>query len=258
MPAVRLVAGLAAACCFVTAGGPVRAAPHEINVFTDEIEEPGHVGLEMHVNFARGRGVPDFASEIPPDRSLRVMPELVIGLGNRWEAGLHLPMQRDRDGKLHADGLRVRFKHVFEQPENTAYFSGVNLEWGYDRPHLSEDRHNLELRGIFGLRTGPWLFAVNPILAWVANGPNRSSRPEFEASLKVAREIRPGLAIGVEQYSGFGPMGNFLPQREQDQMLYLAVDFEHKGWSINFGVGTGLTAGSDDRVIKAIIGIPFK
>ena len=85
MPAVRLVAGLAAACCFVTAGGPVRAAPHEINVFTDEIEEPGHVGLEMHVNFARGRGVPDFASEIPPDRSLRVMPELVIGLGNRWE-----------------------------------------------------------------------------------------------------------------------------------------------------------------------------
>lgn len=37
------------------------AAPHEINVFTDEMEEPGEIGLEMHVNHTRGRDTPDLA-----------------------------------------------------------------------------------------------------------------------------------------------------------------------------------------------------
>lgn len=257
MRMLRSLAQCAVAACLAAAGTAL-AAPHEINVFTDELEERGEFGLEMHVNYARGRDTPDYASEIPPDRALRVMPELVYGLGGRWEVGLHLPMQRDRDGVLHADGLRVRFKHMFPKKEASAFFAGVNIEWGYDRPHLSEDRHNLELRGIFGWRTEHWLVAVNPILAWVVNGENRSGRPDFEASLKVAREVRSGLAIGVEVYSGLGPLARPAPRHEQDHMVYLALDYEGKGWGINLGIGTGLTAASDDRVIKAIFSIPFK
>jgi len=248
---IAVAAGLAAGCTAC-------AAPHEINVFTDEMEERGEFGLEVHVNYSRGRGTPDYRSEIPPDRALRVMPELVYGLGGRWEVGLHLPMQRDRDGVLHADGLRVRLKHMVPKKEASAFFAGVNVEWGYDRPHLSEDRHNFELRGILGWRTEHWLVAVNPILAWVGQGENRSGRPEFESGLKVARELRPGLAFGVEVYSGFGPLARSVPRHEQDHMIYLAVDYEGKGWGINLGFGTGLTAASDDRVIKAIVGIPLK
>lgn len=250
--------GKATAALLLLVALPVLSAPHEINVFTDEMEEPGAVGLEMHVNTARGRSTPDYPGEVPPDRVWRVMPEFVLGLGGNWETGLHLPMQRDRDGKLHADGLRLRFKRLFARPEGAAYFSGVNFEWGYDQPHLSQDRHNLELRGIFGWKTEHWLVAVNPILAWVVKGPNRSGRPDFEASLKVAREVQEGLAIGIEQYAGFGRLGNFAPRRDQDHTLYFAVDYERKGWSINFGVGRGLTPAADDTVIKAIIGIPFK
>ena len=59
---------------------PAFAAPHEITVFDDEIEEPGGVGLDLHVNTARGRRTPDFASEIPPHRLTRLMPEVIVGL----------------------------------------------------------------------------------------------------------------------------------------------------------------------------------
>lgn len=234
------------------------AAPHEINVFTDEMEEPGDIGLEMHVNYARGRETPDFETEIPPNKIWRVMPELVVGLRKNWEIGLHLPMQRDREGKLHADGFRVRLKHLFQKEESAAFFAGINVEWGYDQPHLSEDRHNFELRGIFGWRTEQWLVAVNPIFAWVLKGPNQSGKPDFEASFKVAREVRPGWAVGIEHYASVGRFGNFAQRREQDHMLFFAVDYEGKGWGVNFGIGTGLTPVSDDRVIKAVIGIPFK
>jgi len=212
----------------------------------------------MHVNYARGRNTADYPGEIPPDRVVRFMPEIVLGLGHDWEAGLHLPMQRDRDGKLHADGLRLRFKHMFPRREGSAFFSGVNFEWGYDQPHLSEDRHNLELRGIFGWKDEHWLVAFNPILAWVVKGPNKSGKADFEASVKVAREVREGLALGVEYYAGFGRLGNFAPRSEQDRSIFFAVDWEHKGWGLNVGIGRGLTPAADDRVIKAIIGIPFK
>ena len=245
------------AACLGTGGAAV-AAPHEINVFSDEMEEPGEIGLDLHVNYARGRVTPDFASEIPPDKALRLMPEVVFGLRNDWEVGLHLPMQRDRDGGFHADGFRIRLKHMFPKAEAAAFFSGVNIEYGHDRPHLSADRHNFELRGILGWRTDHWLVAVNPILSWVLSGENKSSRPDFDASLKIARELRPGLAFGIEYYSGFGALANFAPRNEQDRMLYFAVDYEGKGWGINVGIGTGLTPASDDRVIKSVISIPFK
>ncbi len=248
----------AAAALLLAAALPLYGAPHEINVFADEMEERGAVGVEMHVNTARGRSTPDYPGEIPPHRVWRIMPEIVLGLGNNWETGLHLPMQFDRDGTLHADGLRLRFKHLRPQKEGSAFFSGVNLEWGYDQPHLSEDRHNAEVRGILGWKNERWMVAVNPILAWVVKGQNRSRRPDFEGSLKIARQVREGFAVGIEHYAGMGRVGDFAARRDQDHMLYLAVDVERERWTLNFGVGRGLTKASDDLVVKAIFGFAFK
>jgi hypothetical protein len=168
---------LAAALALPQAFPAARAAPHEINVFTDEMEQPGEIGLEMHVNYARGRDTPDYPGELPPDKVWRIMPEFVFGLPKDWEIGLHLPGQRDSGGTFHVDGLRVRLKHLWPKTESSDLFAGVNFEWGYDRPHLSEDRHGLELRGILGWRNEDWLVAVNPILAWVIKGPNKSGKP---------------------------------------------------------------------------------
>lgn len=74
----------AVAALLVAAALPAFGAGHEINVFTDEMEEKGEVGVEMHVNYARGRSTADYPGEIPPDRVVRFMPEIVLGLGHDW------------------------------------------------------------------------------------------------------------------------------------------------------------------------------
>ena len=249
---------LAAALALPQVLSSALAAPHEINVFTDEMEETGKIGTELHVNYARGRSTPDYPGELPPDRVWRVMPEFVFGVRENWEIGLHLPAQVDADGRLHADGLRVRLKHLLPKSAASNVFGGFNVEYGYDEPHLSEDRHNLELRGILGWRNDQWLVAANAILAWALKGPNKSGTPDLEGSLKIARTVREGWAVGIEHYVGFGRYNDWAPRREQDRMLYLVVDYEGRGWSVNFGLGAGLTAASDDKVVKAVIGLPFK
>lgn len=238
---------------------PAFAAPHEITVFDDEIEEPGGVGLDLHVNTARGRRTPDFASEIPPHRVTRLMPEVIVGLRKDWELGLHFPMQVDATGKYHNDdGVRARVKHVPARAEGEPFYAGFNVELGYDRAHLSEDRHNFELRGILGWDQGPWKAVFNPIFAWVLKGVNKGSRPDFEASVKVARDIGDGWSAGIEHYAGVGRWNRFLPRREQDHMLYFAVDYAGKDFGLNLGVGGGLTPASDNFVVKAVVSLPIR
>ena len=234
------------------------AAPHEITVFDDEVEDPGAIGLDIHVNHARGRRTPDFASEIPPHRATRLMPEVIVGLKQDWELGLHFPMQVDGNGRYHSDGLRVRVKHVLPRPDSQPFYAGFNVELGHDRPHLSEDRHNFELRGIVGWNAGPWKVAFNPIFAWVLKGANKSGRPDFEASLKVAREVGGGWSAGIEHYAGLGRWGSFAPRREQDHMLYVALDYAGKDFGLNLGAGGGLTPASDNFVVKAVVSVPFR
>ena len=234
------------------------AAPHEITVFDDEIEHPGGVGLDLHVNHARGRRTPDFASEIPPHRVTRLMPEVIVGLAKDWELGLHFPMQLDAGGKYHDDGLRARVKHVPARADGEAMYAGFNVELGYDRAHLSEDRHNFELRGILGWEQGPWKAVFNPIFAWVLKGANKGAAPEFEASVKVAREVSGGWSAGLEHYAGLGRWNRFLPRREQDHMLYFALDYAGKDFGLNLGVGGGLTPASDHFVVKAVVSLPIR
>ena len=81
---------LAAVLALPQAIPAARAAPHEINVFTDELEEPGEIGLEMHVNYARGRDSPDYPGELPPDKVWRVMPSL------NCRARIPIPTKFDR------------------------------------------------------------------------------------------------------------------------------------------------------------------
>lgn len=247
----------ALAAALVAVGLPALGAPHEINVFTDELEAPGGIGFDLHVNYARGRDTPDFDGEIPPDKAWRLMPELVFGLPWSSELGLHVPLTLDSDGEWHADGLRVRVKHMLS-PAGATFFAGVNVEYGNDEPHLSEDRHNLELRGIFGYRSDRWLVAFNPILAWVVTGTNKSGRPDLEASLKVAREVAAGWSVGIEHYAGYGRVGDLASWRDQDQVLLFAVDYEGKKFGLNFGIGGGLTPASDDFVVKAIFSFPIR
>src|SRR4051812_44966973 len=65
----------------------------EIQVYTDDINERGKFGVELHVNTTiDGRRVPDYPGEIVPHHGIRFTPEFSYGLSRDFEAGLYTPM----------------------------------------------------------------------------------------------------------------------------------------------------------------------
>lgn len=251
--------GIVALCLGAFFCPPALAAPDEIQVYLDDIREPGEAGLELHLNYVpKGRSTPDYEGEIPPHHVFRLMPEISFGIAPNWDVGLYLPFQTSPDGSVYSNAARLRLKYLAPTQDTKPFFWGVNLEAGYVPLRVSEDRYAAELRGFTGYRNGPWLFAVNPIFGFALSGPNKSSTPEFDLNFKVAREINDEWALGFEHYAGFGPINNMYSSSQQDHVFYLVADFERKGFGVNFGVGRGLTNASDDWVVKAIISIPLK
>jgi hypothetical protein len=67
------------------------------------------------------------------------------------------------------------------------------------------------------------------------------------------------VALGLEYYASFGPLGALLPWRAQEHYLYEVIDLlsvEHL--ELNAGLGEGLTPESAGIVVKAIVGYTFE
>jgi hypothetical protein len=62
----------------------------------------------------------------------------------------------------------------------------------------------------------------------------------------------------LEYYGVLGPLGNFDPLPHQEQQIVPAVDLNvSPKWEFNFGVGVGVTRGTDHLLVKMIIGRRF-
>jgi hypothetical protein len=250
---------------FAAAVGCVASPAHavltdEIQVYTDDINKPGQFGLELHVNATpKGRSTPEFPGEVTTNHGLRVTPEFSYGLTKDLEAGFYLPYARDAQGTTHFGGPKLRLKWLPLQPgdDGTGVFLGANLEYSQIAPALEQSRHFIELRPILGYRGKDWLLAANPVLGWALDGPDHDGKPDFSPSAKVARNVAPGVALGVEYYAELGKLNNMLPHLEQSHTLYFALDYDRKPWVFNVGVGRGLNDATDRWTLKTIIEIPF-
>jgi hypothetical protein len=232
----------------------------EIQVYTDDIDKPGEFGLELHINTTpSGRSTPDFPREITPHHGLRFTPEFSYGLTRELEAGLYLPYARDADGTTHFAGPKLRLKWLPLQPneEGQEWFMGANFEYAWVAPEFEQSSRTIELRPIVGYRSRNWLLAVNPILGWALTGPDHDGKPDFSPAAKVARNVVPGVALGVEYYAELGKANNILPHSEQSHTLYFALDFDRKPWVFNVGIGRGLNGATDRWTFKTIFEIPF-
>jgi len=240
---------------------PVRAAlPDEIQVYTDDLRAPRELGLELHVNGTpKGRRTPEFPGEVTPGGGLRITPEFSLGLWRDWDAGLYLPIVQDSGGNTRFAGPKLRLKWLPLRPGESAegWFAGVNTEYAWLEEGFEPGTRKLELRPILGWRSAQWLLAVNPILSWQLNGPERSGRPDFNPAFKVARSVTQDLALGLEYYAGLGPLGQPLPGAEQAHTLYLALEYERGPIPLHFAIGRGLNSATDRLTLKAIFEIPI-
>jgi hypothetical protein len=235
------------------------AITDEIQVYTDELNEPGERGLELHLNTTpRGRKTPDYAGDLPPYRGTRITPEFSLGLGHALEAGLYLPTAFDANGDLYGGGLKLRLKWlpVHGSDEQGGWYFGANQELSNLTKKFSDSHLSTELRVIGGYRDKEWLIGVNPVLGWGLSPGFRGS-PEATMAVKAVHKVASGISMGGEYYNTVGTLAHHLPGEQQDRSLFLVMDFDRKPWVFNVGVGHGLTPASDNWTLKAILEIPF-
>jgi hypothetical protein len=236
------------------------ALPDEIQVYTDDINAPGEVGLELHVNTTpRGRRTPEFANEVTPHHGLRVTPEFSWGLTRTLEAGFYLPFTRDAGGRVLFGGPKLRLKWLPLRPNagEAGGFAGLNGEYSWLNRNFEPETRRFELRPIIGWKNADWLFAANPVLDWALNGPSRAGRPTFNPSFKVARHVAPGLALGAEYYTELGPFGRPAAHGEQPRTLFFALEWDKGPLPLHFGIGRGLNDAADKWTVKAILEFRF-
>jgi hypothetical protein len=238
--------------------GAVFAAPDEIQVYTEELNNPGRFGLEQHLNYTvKGQQTPEYAGQMTSQHVLQVTPEFSYGLTKTLEAGLYMPFAFTPDGNSYLNGLRVRLKYIAPRQDEERVFYGMNVEVGRVSYRTSDSISGMEVRPIIGYRDVRWLLSFNPILNMGLAG-NISHQPQFEPALKATHSLIEGVRGGLEYYGSYGPLNHMLPGDQRGHSVYAVTDVEKNGFDVNFGIGRGFVNEGDKWVMKAIVALPLE
>ncbi|MBS0393123.1 MAG: hypothetical protein JSR54_00785 [Proteobacteria bacterium] len=232
------------------------AAPEEIQVYLDDMTAPGHVGLDVHNNFAADSSpLPAYPGARPDEHVYRLTPEFYYGLTPSLELGAYVLSAYDRGHAAHVDGAKLRVKYVAPHDESQGAFWGVNVELGRSDRAVAEQPWNYEVKGIWGDRIGRWLVAIN-LNADASLSPH-GGPATLESDAKFAYGVSRDTQVGLEAYCELGTLRSPGGLSGRSEMLYAAVDSTFKRLDLNAGIGRGLTTGSDGWVFKAIVGFHF-
>ena len=96
------------------AAAPALAGPEEIQVYMNELDAPGEIGLDIHSNYVlSGDRVGDYLGEQQSVHRLRITPEFSYGLTNNLELGAYLPLATgDGHVRFGLDGVKFRLKCI--------------------------------------------------------------------------------------------------------------------------------------------------
>jgi hypothetical protein len=233
----------------------------EIQVYGSETVAPGSTMVELHSNSAilGSTGFED--GVLPTQHAAHETLEITHGWTSWFETGFYIftsvQTLAPEEGYWWVGSHirpRVRAPEEWHLPVGLS----LSLEVGYQQRRFSPDTWTLEIRPIIDKQIGRWYFAVNPAFEQSLKGPGRKTGIEFSPSAKVSYELTKMVSPGIEYYGTLGPVGNFPPASQQQQQLYAVVDLDvDPRWEINFGVGAGLTQGTDKLIIKMILGRRF-
>ncbi len=229
-------------------------ATDEIQVYNAGIAAVGQFTIEQHLNYvALGQKNPPFPGGLVSNNSLNGTPEFAYGVTDWWELGLYLPFSV-QDGRFYSDAAKVRTLFVVPHADQRNFFYGLNFEFSNETPRFSQARFSMEVRPIVGIRNDEYEFIVNPI---VDIHFGRYAEQHFTPAARIARKFGDDLYAGLEYYADLGQIGRFDKFPDQQHTLFAVTDFKAGVFDVDFGVGFGLTPGSDHVVVKTIIGYAF-
>jgi hypothetical protein len=254
------------------APAPVRAIDRfEIQVYEADVNEPGQLGLETHLNYTiRGTRDPEYPGQVPPHHVGRLTLEPAVGVTEWLELGAYFQFLAAPGGDTRFGGWKVRTKLVVPERLRGRLLLGLNLELGRFPNAVEQERWGNEFRPIVGWKDGRWLVSVNPIFGWALTGSDRL-RPDLEPCAKLAFDTHLGFSVGAEYYASLGLADDLLPAKAQEHLLLAVVDYSPRApepasgspahaeeWELNVGVGGALTdAPGPHLLVKAIVGRSF-
>lgn len=253
----------AAACC--CAAGAVATAltasaqdNYEIQVYGSDTVPAGRTMVELHSNYTIEGNREVVNGVLPDNHAFHETLEITHGFTSWFETGFYLftSIQPDEGWKWVGDHIRPRVRI----PEEWHWPVGLSLstEIGYQQPSFSEDTWTWELRPIIDKQLGPLYLSFNPAFEKSLSGLNSNQGWAFAPSAKASFSITKVIALGVEYYSSLGSIGDFSPWEEQQHQIFPVIDLNlSPDFEFNFGVGFGLTKGTDDLLVKLILGYQF-
>ncbi len=254
-------ASLTAACALIGAMRvPCALAQdnYEIQVYGSDTVKPGRTMVELHSNVTL-EGQREIVNGVFPSyHAFHETLEITHGFTPWFETGFYIfsSIQPHEGWLWVGDHLRPRVS----VPESWHWPVGLSLstEIGYQQRSFSEDTWTWELRPIIDKQLGPWYVAANPAVEKSLHGMNSAAGWGFAPSAKVSYALTKVFNVGLEYYGSLGAIGHFDRLEDQQHQLFPVIDLDFsEDWEFNFGVGIGLTKGTDDLMLKLILGRRF-
>jgi hypothetical protein len=249
-----------AIACFMLPGIAHAQDLFEIQVYPYDTVPPGRTMVELHNNyFASGtRDAP--AGEFAMNHQAHTTLEVTHGFTNYFECAGYLVTASHVPG--HGGefaGARIRPRFRFKETPQFFFNVSLSFELGFNQSEFEANTRTLEIRPILEHAEGRFYLSINPDLSKALKGPDSGEGLEFEPGVKVAWNVTPVVAAGVEYYAATGTITHFEPRDQQRHMIFPTIDLEvSPDWELNFAVGRGLTGASEHWVIKSIVGYRFK
>jgi hypothetical protein len=244
---------------FVFSSMALAQGNYEIQVYPSETQAPGTTMIELHSNFTF-QGSKDIVDGVyGTEHQLHETAEITQGITDWFETGFYIfTSASPNQGGWQWVGDHIRPRARVPESWNWPVGVSLSLEFGYQRHAFSADTWTLEIRPIVDKQIQRWYLAFNPTLDRSFHGASVSQGVVFSPNFKAGYDITKKVNAGVEYYGVLGPVGNFDPLHEQEQQIVPCVDLNlSPQWEFNFGVGVGVTRGTDHLVVKMILGRRF-
>lgn len=226
-------------------------ADNEIQVYASPTIQHKWTIFELHSNYTiKGN---KYLSDQKAARWTNETLEITHGFGKNFEVGFYTFTSFDPSGRYHYLGNQVRPRVTVPASWDWTVGSSLSLEFGFFRPHKDSSFYwQGELRPIVDKTKGNWYFAFNPNIDFVVTGEGRGVG--ISPQVKTVYTINK-VGLGFEYYGSLGNIDDLLPGNLQEHLIGPMIDlYLHPKWEVNGGILFGLTDGSNQRIVKLLLG----
>jgi hypothetical protein len=230
--------------------------PFEFEVYPVQTVGRGAIEIESLNSFVpEGHTTGDAgtsAGTYPSNLMYRTAIELTYGLTDRIEAAAYLNLARPDGAPFQYAGSKFRLRGSFFEPGELPVDLGwyTELDW-HRTPRFDDAELELEVRPIIEKDFGRLQISVDPIFEKPLVAPDTSGGFEFGYVAGIYYNYWRQASPGVEFYGGIGLMSDPDPRHEQQHYVFPVIrGYLPGGLEYNFGVGIGMTRGSDQVITK--------